>query len=118
MRIVLIVFAVCVFAVLPSRADQCQLVSKDVVLRAYDILNTASSYVDFCAPCMDSEPVTRPIDTVAIKKEYYAPDNEILYTILINGMPVDLAYVYVNGKNLGVQASCIPIERVPEYIES
>ncbi len=100
-----------------AKADQCALVPKDVADNAYHLLKNAKSYIDFCAPCMDKEPVTKNINNVEIQSVYYKPTNKTLYQILIDGTSIDIAYVYVNGKNLGMQAKCTPIQDIPEYID-
>jgi len=66
---------------------------------------------------MDKEPVTQQINTVNIQPVHRKNADETLYQILINDDPIDIAYVYVNGKNLGMQATCTPISDVPEYID-
>lgn len=101
----------------PLKADQCALIPKDVANNAYNILKNVEFYIDFCAPCMDKEPAIKYINNVEIHSVYYKPTNETLYQILIDSTPIDIAYVYVNGRNLGMQSNCTPISDVPEYID-
>lgn len=100
-----------------ARGDQCELIPQDVATKAYDLLITSDSYTYFCAPCMDREPVTEKINKLDIQQVYYDIEDETLYTILINDKPIDIAYIYINGKNLGMQVNCTPISYVPEYID-
>lgn len=66
---------------------------------------------------MDKEPVTKHVNNLEIQSVYYKPTNKTLYQILIDDTPIDIAYVYVNGKNLGIQSESAPIHDVPEYID-
>ena len=104
---------------LPSlaNADQCALIPQDVAEKAYTLLSQSKDYTDFCAPCNDTEPVTKQIKTLDIQSVYLKYADETLYQILINDKPIDIAYIYINGKNLGMQANCTPISMVPEYID-
>ena len=117
MKKLFIFFALCILHQFPACADQCALIPKDIADNAYNILKNAESYIDFCAPCMDKEPITKHINNVEIQVVYYNPTDENLYQILIDDSPIDIAYVYVNGKNLGMQVNCTPIIDVPEYID-
>lgn len=110
-------FLVIIFSLRPLKADQCALIPKDVANNAYNILKNVEFYIDFCAPCMDKEPAIKYINNVEIQSVYYKPTNETLYQILIDSTPIDIAYVYVNGRNLGMQSNCTPISDVPEYID-
>ena len=107
----------CLLFPLPIMADQCALVPGDVAMNAYEILLDSSEYTYFCAPCLDTEPISKPIDTVEIHDKYYKPINDVMYEIYINNKPIYLSYVYVNGINLVMQANCTPIEDVPKSIE-
>lgn len=100
-----------------AKADQCALLQKNVADNAYNLLKNTESYIDFCAPCMDKEPVAKHINNVEIQSVYYKPTDKNLYQIFINDTPIDIAYIYVNGKNVGIQSECTPIQDVPEYID-
>ncbi|GEM_PF-6730776 len=117
MKKLFVCFLVTMFSLHLAKADQCALLPKNVADNAYHLLKNAGSYIDFCAPCMDKEPVTKHVNNLEIQSVYYKPTNKTLYQILIDGTPIDIAYVYVNGKNLGIQSECTPIHDVPEYID-
>lgn len=110
-------FAIYILCFSLAYADQCEWVSWDVAEKAYNLLLNSLDYTHFCAPCMDKEPITKQINTVDIKPVDRKGNSKTLYQILINNKPIDIAYVYINGKNLGMQADCTPIGDVPEYID-
>ncbi|MDR1338434.1 MAG: hypothetical protein LBJ73_05435 [Rickettsiales bacterium] len=101
-------------------ADQCAYIGADVRDAVYSILKSTDSYVDFCAPCQDTEPIKYKIKKLDYKQVDYK-DGYPLYEIYINNKPVDIAYIYVAGRNLAMQANCKPfgeeVQRVPEHID-
>lgn len=117
MKKLFIIFALYIFWPCTTHADQCEWIPKDVAEKAYKLLAHSEDYIDFCAPCMDKEPLTRQINTLDLQPVLKKNTDETLYKILINGKSIDIAYVYINGKNLGMQANCTPISDVPEYID-
>ncbi|MDR1207489.1 MAG: hypothetical protein LBK26_03690 [Rickettsiales bacterium] len=118
-----LIFAVILsFVCINANADQCAYINKKTTDAAYSILKSVDNYIDFCAPCGDSEPVEKKIDKLEYKQVDYVEDGIRFYQIYINDEPMDMAYVYVNRKNLGMMANCEPMPRqkvqsVPEYID-
>ncbi len=117
MRMLFIFFSLYILCTSPVRADQCEWVFWDVAEKAYKLLKHSKDYTEFCAPCMDKEPITLQINTLDIQLVHQKDTDDRLYQILVNGKSIDIAYVYINGKNLGMQANCSPISGVPEYID-
>ncbi len=104
-----------------ANADQCAYIDKNTRDNAYNILKSTDTYIDFCAPCQDIEPIEKKINKVEYKKVDYIKNNIQFYQIYINDEPIDIAYIYVGGRNLGVAANCEPfvgqqVQNVPEYI--
>jgi hypothetical protein len=44
------------------------------------------------------------------------PDDNT-YEIYINNTSVDIAYIYIDEKNLGVEADCVEIYNIPDIID-
>ena len=101
-------------------ADQCAYIDVNTKDRAYNILKSTEVYIDFCAPCEDSVPIENKISKLEYKKVDYIENNTQYYQIYINNEPIDLAYVYVDGRNLGILTNCKiygdGVQNVPEYI--
>jgi len=62
MKKLFVCFLVTMFSLHLAKADQCALLPKNVADNAYHLLKNAGSYIDFCAPCMDKEPVTKHVN--------------------------------------------------------
>lgn len=115
-------FFVCIlFISLDATADQCAFINKNTRDIAYNLLKSTETYLDFCPSCGDIAPKEFKINDLYYKNIEYSENGEQFYQIYINGRPVDIAYVYINGKNLGMQSDCTPngqrIQYVPEYID-
>jgi hypothetical protein len=122
MKNVFLIFIACILFICGSAtADQCAYIDANTRSIAYNILKSADAYIDFCAPCRDSVPIENKINNLEYKKVDYVEDGEQFYQIYINDKPKDIAYIYVDGKNLGMSAGCKPssrgIQYVPEYID-
>lgn len=121
MKSLFLVFIGLLFISNNAAADQCVYIDEKTRDAAYEMLKTTDVYTDFCAPCQDAEPIEKKVDKLEYKKVDYMENDEQFYKIYINDKPIDLAYVYINGRNLGMQTSCKTygggVQRVPEYID-
>ena len=96
-------------------ADQCSYVSKATVLKAMDILQNVNTFIEYCPLCDDFMPIKKTI--VSLRYEPIKLQSDTVYEIYINDTPVDLAYTYINGINLGVKLKCSEtIIGVPEHL--
>jgi len=103
-------------------ADQCAYITANTRDIAYNILKETNIYTDFCAPCGDNTPTEKEINKLEYKQTDYVENGDPFYQIYINDEPIDIAYIYIAGKNLGMLADCKPyggkdIQYVPEYID-
>ena len=84
-------------------ADQHQWTQKDPANQAAQILKIAGHYKSFCAPCGDKSAVEMPVGNVSIVSFFTKHPLSTLMKprywqyrgVMVNGVPVDLAYVYV-----------------------
>ncbi len=112
---------ICMFLILsfvlllfPSlgRADLCAYLDKSTFDKAYEILSNTNEYIEYCPLCDDTTAKRRDIQQLT----FIQPDDNI-YEIYINNTPVDIAYIYIDEKNLGVVADCVEIYSIPEIID-
>lgn len=95
-----------------GKADLCAYLDKNTFDKAYDILSNATEYIEYCPLCDD----TTAMSNVIKKISFVQPDEDV-YEIYINDTPVDIAYAYVDGKNVGLMAGCPDIYRLPWAID-
>lgn len=106
MRVALALVAVPLLAS-PARADQCAWIDHAVAHRAAAILATQPKVIAFCEPCGEQAPgVPRVASTAALRSP--EPGYQEVH---INGVPVDLAYTFVQTsperyQNLAALAGC------------
>jgi hypothetical protein len=74
-------------------ADQCQLVSATMAKRATLLIQKGAEISDLCEPCGDAKSSAVVSVVKSIKVSDSAGSN--LKEISINGIAVDLAYIYV-----------------------
>lgn len=122
MKNIFLVFIVSILFICNSAsADQCAYIDEKTKDAAYSILESINDYVDFCAPCQDGEPTEHKINKLNYEQVEYTKNGNKFYQIYINDNPIDIAYIYVNGRNLGILANCKPngrdIHSVPEYVD-
>ena len=109
-----IIFIVSLFPAM-ALADQCAYISKEIVVQAMDVLQTVETFVEYCPLCDDFMPIKKTIMSLRYKPIEY--QNDIAYEIYINDSPIDLAYIYIEGINLGIKLKCSEtITDVPEHL--
>ena len=84
-----------------AKADLCAYLDKDTFNKAYEILSNASEYTEYCPICDGAVAKTHIIYKIA-----FLQPNDSTYEIYINDAPVDIAYTYVDNKNVGLAADC------------
>ena len=92
-KIHLLAFAALFATPVPALADQCAYISREMADTAINMLVASSrNAIDFCEPCGDRRP-GRPyrITEVLIRDTGY----ENYWEVLVNGQPVDLAYLFL-----------------------
>lgn len=99
----------------PSFADQAACLYKSEAEAAVCLLRGAKKLRFFCAPCNDSMPITRTVESLRA-----VPINrDDLWEVQVNGEEIDLAYTYFlkegQWKNVAIETG-IEVEMVPEYI--
>ena len=77
-------------------ADQAMAIPKESAEKAVRILEDARYFKDFCAPCGDKLPTEMAVLSVFVRPfSTLNPKCQDLVEVVVDGMPVDLAYVYV-----------------------
>ena len=95
-RLASILCAACVLlAVSPAHADQCAVVTKKQAELVTFLLGEQANYALFCEPCGDKKP------RVGFAQKIEARKVKNGYEVLLDGQPVDLAYLYMNGGSAG-----------------
>ena len=109
-------FLILSFALLffPSlgKADLCAYLDKSTFDKAYDILSKTTDYIEYCPLCDYATANSHTIQQLT----FMQPDDNT-YEIYINNTPVDIAYIYIDEKNLGVEADCVEIYKIPDIID-
>ncbi len=100
------------FFPLSGKADLCAYLDKNAFDKAYDILLNTTEYIAYCPLCDDA---TAKLNTV--QKISFMQLGEDIYEIYINDAPVDIAYTYVDGKNVGLMAGCSEIYKLPGVVD-
>lgn len=95
-----------------SFADQCAYISKAQAKKAVKILLDAKSVKSLCEPCGETNPETVKVESLGLRKAGYQNYSEVV----INDKGIDLAYTYVNGKNLAMLSGC-PVQDVSPTIK-
>ena len=91
-----------------AMADQCMIVSnakaKEAKTQVEQLLSDNSIVVidKFCEACMDVTPEPLVVDNVKLKNSQVKG----FMSLSINNVPVDLAYIYINGENLAAKIGC------------
>lgn len=80
-----------------ARADQCSLVPAAQANAAVLHLRSGRPFIELCEPCgqhfdPSSSNVQRVVSAIAV------PDSSGLHHVIVNGRPVDLAYLFVRGR--------------------
>jgi hypothetical protein len=75
-----------------ARADQCAWVPEATAERAVTYLAPGQPWAAYCEPCGDAKPTLNMVERKAEIRRTSAPD---LWEVVIDGQPVDLAYVFV-----------------------
>lgn len=96
-----------------AQADQCAYISVGQASRALNHLKPASTLVNFCEPCGDTNFWAKPKQTVnhlAVRKIEDLPP-AVYWEIEVNGRGIDLAYSFLKMKdgsfmNLSKLARC------------
>ncbi len=100
------------FFPLSGKADLCAYLDKNTFDKAYDILLNTTEYIAYCPLCDDA---TAKLNIV--QKISFMQPGEDIYEIYINDAPVDIAYTYVDGKNVGLMAGCSEIYKLPGVVD-
>ena len=100
------------FFPLSGKADLCAYLDKNAFDKAYDILLNTTEYIAYCPLCDDATAKRHTIQQLT----FMQPDDNT-YEIYINNTPVDIAYIYIDEKNLGVEADCVEIYNIPDIID-
>lgn len=95
-----------------AKADLCAYLDKNTFDKAYDILLNTTEYIAYCPLCDDA---TAKLNIV--QKISFMQPGEDIYEIYINDAPVDIAYTYVDGKNVGLMAGCSEIYKLPGVVD-
>lgn len=98
-------------------ADVAMYVTKSQADSAVSVLNITKRLRHFCAPCQNSVVKDEQIITVIAAQS----DEATLWTVLVNGIRIDLAYVYYpltdgNWKNLASHVG-LKYDDVPEILQ-
>jgi hypothetical protein len=102
---------------LSAFADQCSVLKISSANIAKEILSTHLSsnkiaVIDkFCESCMDKRAMPIVIDSIETK-DFQVKGYKEIY---INKQKIDLAYIYINGKNIATSIGCRTIG-VSEYL--
>lgn len=86
-----------------AMADQCQYITKAQAVKAAKLLASAKSIDHFCEPCNEARPTHLQVLTQLGLR--YTGSNEY-WTVSVNNEDIDLAYTYVNSKNLAMLVKC------------
>ena len=89
-----------------SYADQCQVITLNQARRAYEEVKRAQLVDALCELCGQSTPERLFVDDVQITRSSYQDGKTRYYEVLVNGRSIDLAYTYVDGKNLANKVGC------------
>jgi hypothetical protein len=110
MKLALLVVAVVMGTVRIAGADQCQVVTKKQANDAVGVLSTGTDdYLSYCEPCKDPRPTAASIKTVRVdevrssgetkyKRAVEAKPVKGGYTVYVNDVAVDVAYVYYHQR--------------------
>lgn len=83
-------------------ADQCAYVSLSEARKAMQVLTEAKSVKSLCELCGEKKAQSVVIESLTMKKTGL----DRFWEIRINNTGIDLAYTYVDGKNLAQMAGC------------
>lgn len=110
LRMVFIMLSLAVLPVTSAFANICQELTKEKAEKAEGFLKTQTEVLYFCAFCK-TKPETLLLKDVSVRKEAQPKaDKSTAFNVLINGKPVNTAFVYVkkDGKqeNLAFLINC------------
>lgn len=91
MRLVPLILAATTCLAWPAWADQCAWVGKEEVTVAFDLIKRGMIVLPYCEPCGDK----RPDPPVHVLTTEIRQQDKHLYSLVINGQEVDLAYLYL-----------------------
>lgn len=84
-------------------ADQCAYITKDQAAKAVKNLLNAETIQTLCEPCGETKATSiKEVQAIEIKTTGY----EDTVQISLDGKAIDLAYTFVNGKNLANKSGC------------
>ncbi|MEQ1502572.1 MAG: hypothetical protein ABMB14_10090 [Myxococcota bacterium] len=78
-----------------ASADQCAWIPKATAEAAVKYLDRGATWASYCEPCDDPAPAVHTAGAPAQIRATSAPD---LWEVVVDGQPIDLAYVYVVRK--------------------
>ncbi len=108
MKRIIVIFAV-LFAPLVW-ADQCLVLSKSEAQKAIQILQQGQRFHWYCQLCNDKSIQEFSLENVELINSSWPGEKKEDYRILVEGnfiqKQVDIAYIYVDGLNLGLSVGC------------
>lgn len=108
----LIPFLVSILTVQIASADQCAYLDKQTATAAAQSILKGQDIKFLCEPCGETVASKVDLKTLSINKV----NIENFWEISINGKNIDLAYTFVDGKNLAIKSGC-PVEGVSPLIK-
>lgn len=103
--------AIMIWAPIQALADQCEVLTPAQAQTAIQLLMSAKRIQLLCQPCGESMATDLTYQTLALTR-FSQTDN--LWTIKLDKENIDLAYTYVDGKNLALQSACPAVDVTPE----
>jgi len=86
---------VMLWAVTNAHADQCAAVSRTIAEAAVKYIPAGAPWASYCEPCGDKSPGVHTANSRA--EVVTSGAGARLWSVSIDGAPVDLAYIYVPG---------------------
>lgn len=100
LKIILPVVSMLLFSI--AQADQCAYVSKDQAQAALKAVQKAEDVDSLCQPCGETQAQGIGFNTAEAKPV----GSENFWGLYLDGRLTDLAYTYVDGKNLAAIVGC------------
>lgn len=85
-----------------AHADQCASIEKSQAVKAMEVLSTANNINWLCEPCGEKSPRSIQVNSLEIK----SIDQKNDWAVFLNGQNLDIAYTFVDGKNLAYIVQC------------
>jgi hypothetical protein len=113
MRTLLSLFSLMIIVFsLSAQADQCSLITQEQALRAESLLLNSRRIQNLCELCGETSPSLITFETLIARPAGL----ENYWEVLLDEKNIDLAYTYVDGKNLAMLVDC-PVSGVRKTIK-